>query len=239
MILVPHGGPHSVMPTVYLPSYAFLVASYNCAILHVNYRGSTGFGAANLRSLPGKCGRQDVDDMMNALDNVLSELNGTINPDKIAVVGGSHGGFLGGHLVGQYPNRFKAAALRNPVFNIPAMVTATDIPDWCFIEGCGVGSYNFEKGQVPTREQMIQMYDSSPVRYAENIITPTLIALGMCDRRVPKSQGLELYHYLKGKNTKTDLIAYPKDVHAIDKPLSEADHWLSIADWVHSHLLEG
>jgi len=68
----------------------------------------------------------------------------------MAVVGGSHGGFLGGHLIGQYPNRFAAAVLRNPVLNLTSSTSfllwwneayrpctvksATDIPDWCDIE---------------------------------------------------------------------------------------------------------
>jgi hypothetical protein len=43
-VVVPHGGPHSVMPTSFLHSYAYLCVSYNLALLHVNFRGSTGFG---------------------------------------------------------------------------------------------------------------------------------------------------------------------------------------------------
>lgn len=49
------------------------------------------------------------------------------------------GGFLAGHCVGQYPDVFKVAATRNPVMNIASMVTATDIPDWCYIEALGIG----------------------------------------------------------------------------------------------------
>lgn len=44
---------------------------------------------------------------------------------------------LPGHLVGQYPDRFKCAGLRNPVLNIALMAGVTDIPDWCFIEAYG------------------------------------------------------------------------------------------------------
>lgn len=44
VVLVPHGGPHSVTPHSFLPAYATLSLTLGCAIVHVNYRGSTGFG---------------------------------------------------------------------------------------------------------------------------------------------------------------------------------------------------
>ena len=49
------------------------------------------------------------------------------------------GGFLAGHLIGQHPDLFKVAAMRNPCTNVASMVTATDIPDWCYIETLGTG----------------------------------------------------------------------------------------------------
>ncbi len=62
---------------------------------------------------------------------------GWVDESRVAVVGGSHGGFLAGHLVGQHPTRFRAAALRNPVLDISLMVHVSDIPDWTFIETWG------------------------------------------------------------------------------------------------------
>ena len=62
---------------------------------------------------------------------------GVADANKIVVVGGSHGGFLGAHLVGQRPEMFKAAVLRNPVTDVASMVSLTDIPDWCFVETLG------------------------------------------------------------------------------------------------------
>lgn len=52
-------------------------------------------------------------------------------------MGGSHGGFLAGNLVGQYPSRFKCALLRNPVMDISLMIHVSDIPDWTYVEAFG------------------------------------------------------------------------------------------------------
>lgn len=54
------------MPTSFLHSYAFLAVSHGLALLHVNFRGSTGFGADALASLPGRIGTQDVSDVLQA-----------------------------------------------------------------------------------------------------------------------------------------------------------------------------
>lgn len=64
-------------------------------------------------------------------------LAGLVDKDSVAVIGGSHGGFLTGNLVGQHPDRFRCGVLRNPVMDISLMVNVSDIPDWCFVEATG------------------------------------------------------------------------------------------------------
>jgi acylaminoacyl-peptidase len=140
LIVVPHGGPHTCMPTSYERaglSYGFLCKQGGYAVLHVNFRGSTGFGQAALESLAGNAGSLDVEDVVSATRAVID--TGLVDANRVGVCGGSHGGFLAGHLVGQHPDLFKVAAMRNPCTNIASMATATDIPDWCYIETLGAG----------------------------------------------------------------------------------------------------
>ncbi len=232
ILLVPHGGPHSAIPTTFIPSYTFYASYLNAAVLHCNYRGSIGFGQESIDSLPGNIGRNDVDDCMEILKWAQKKLK----IQKVAVVGGSHGGFLTGHLIGQYPDTFFAAAMRNPVTNIPGMVTVTDIPDWCFIEALGLNSYDFESFRIPKPSELIKMHECSPVSYIDKVKTPTLLCLGMKDRRVPPSQGLEYYHLLKTRGVDVEMVNFPEDVHAIDKPHTEAQQHLSIANFIKKRL---
>jgi acylaminoacyl-peptidase len=91
-IVVPHGGPHTCMPTSFERaglSYGFLCKQGGYAILHVNFRGSTGFGQSALQSLAGKAGSLDVLDVVAATHAAIKM--GRIDPDRVGVCGGSHG----------------------------------------------------------------------------------------------------------------------------------------------------
>jgi len=234
LILLLHGGPHSVSTTAYDPRVAFLTRETHCAVLLVNYRGSLGFGSQELRSLPGKVGEQDVQDCVAALR--VAQEAGEFDLARVAVVGGSHGGFLALHLLGQHPELFKAGAVRNPVTNIAAMATTTDIPDWTYVEALGLGAYDFGAARPPDAEQLAAMWRRSPCSHVDRISAPTLIALGMSDRRVPPSQGMEMYYALRSRRVPTRVLCYEGEGHALDGPASDVDHWVTVAAWLNEHL---
>ena len=84
-------------------------------------------------SLPPALGKLDVEATLATPHflNTISLAGRTVGSRLFA--GGSHGGFIGTHLSGQYPDEFDAVLLRNPVTDLPSMLFATDIPDWCVI----------------------------------------------------------------------------------------------------------
>lgn len=255
LILVPHGGPHSCMSTTFVASYAYLAITLKVAVLHVNYRGSTGFGQRSIESLTGSIGTNDVKDMMTAMTaaHALTKGEGSGRPllsrAQIGVVGGSHGGFLGAHLAAQFPDTFRAIALRNPVTDIAAMMGISDIADWCYVEALGAQRVVDENidyySPAPSPEYRLRMWEVSPVAH-RSVVTPggykaaTLICLGMKDRRVPASQGLAYYQLLRryhnAQGVPLQLLCFPEDVHAIDLPATEAEHWVAIAQWMHQHM---
>mgnify|MGYP003916990703 FL=1 len=80
------------------------------------------------------------------------------------------------------------------------------------------------------------MWDKSPIAHLENVKAPTLIALGMKDRRVPPSQGIEYYHALRAKKLPTKLLVYDDCDHAIDLVANEADFWINTKRWFDQYL---
>ncbi|XP_024366929.1 acylamino-acid-releasing enzyme 1 isoform X1 [Physcomitrium patens] len=228
LVVVLHGGPHSVSQTSFSRNAAFLsMLGFN--LLHVNYRGSLGFGEEALQSLLGNVGRQDVDDVLAALDLVIG--NGMADPARVAVLGGSHGGFLATHLIGQAPDRFATGIARNPVCNVSSMVGITDIPDWCYVEAFGKdGLSNYS--EAPSVKDLSVLYQISPIAHISNVKVPTLFLLGAQDRRVPVSNGFQYVQALRARGQEVKVIVFPEDVHAIDRPQSDFESFLNIGVWL-------
>ncbi|KAG9308650.1 Alpha/Beta hydrolase protein [Chiua virens] len=162
--------------------------------------GSMGFGEKYIQELLGKCGTLDVADCVATVDELIRL--GQSEPGKQVVQGGSHGGFLAAHLIGQHPDVFSAAVLRNPVISAGELC-ASDINDWAFREfGLPIASPN--------------LYAASPIAHVDRVKAPVLLLLGEDDLRVPPTQGRGYYHVLKGRGRVVEMLVFPKETHPID-----------------------
>ncbi|XP_051526113.1 acylamino-acid-releasing enzyme isoform X2 [Myxocyprinus asiaticus] len=266
LIVMPHGGPHSVLVSEWLLSTAVL-CKMGFSVLLVNYRGSIGFGQDSIHSLPGNIGTQDVKDVQFAVESVLSQ--GGFDEQKIAVIGGSHGGFLACHLIGQYPDFYKACVTRNPVTNLASMIGSTDIPDWCMVEA----GYDYNTNIHLEAAFLEQMLAKSPINHVskdsfmpmrsiatknnngfffavlpirpaplsllftvEQVKTPVLMMLGEDDKRVPNKQGIEYYRALKALQVPVRLLLYPGNNHSLSKVDAESDGFMNATLWIIQHL---
>jgi acylaminoacyl-peptidase len=239
LIVFVHGGPHASFTDTFSPETAFFMKeTKDYFVLLINYRGSTGLSQQSLNSLPGNIGINDVQDVYRATMQVLNEKSNVLDINKVGIMGGSHGGFLTAHAIGQYPTLFKAAVMRNPVTDLSTMVSTTDIMDWCKVETFGAGKISpIDYLLPPTMEELVKLRQQSPIAHVDKVTASTLLLLGMVDRRVPPSQGLSYGKALKALNrAQVQIFRFAEDHHALDKPQTTAIWIEETVKWFKSKL---
>ncbi|MBC2779048.1 alpha/beta hydrolase family protein [Parasphingopyxis marina] len=199
LILEIHGGPFAAYgPHFSTDNQLYAAAGY--AVLSVNPRGSTSYGAefANLihHAYPG----HDYDDLMSAVDAAIAQ--GYADPDQLFVTGGSGGGVLTSWIVGN-TNRFRAAATQKPVINWTTQALVSDIPVF-------VAQYWF--GALPWEDQQ-SYWARSPLSLVGNVETPTLVVVGSEDERTPVSEAEQYYMALRMEGVPTTLVRVPGASH--------------------------
>eukprot|EP01083_Nonionella_stella_P038349 104341_1 len=232
LVLHPHGGPHSNYDSRFGHRDMLLLTCLGYAVLHINYRGSTGFGQDMLEAVLGT--GQDAEDCMDAMHHVDSISPAVVEHGdraRRAVVGCSHGGYLTCMLIGRWPEAFHCAVAHNPVTNIAAMSTMTDITDWCYIEsGLPFPSTNVT---LPTADGLTRMLANSPVTHAARVRTPLLMLLGGKDVRVPPAQNMEYMRILKQRGVESKTLFYPTGTHGLRDTVSmDGDVSVNRALWI-------
>jgi dipeptidyl aminopeptidase/acylaminoacyl peptidase len=220
LMLSIHGGPHSMYNVGFNFSYQEHAAN-GFVTLYTNPRGSTGYGSkfgnAIKNAYPGK----DYDDLMKGVDEVIAK--GYIDAENMFVYGCSGGGVLTAWIVG-HTTRFAAASSNCPVINWISFVGTTD----------GAGWYrNFEK--MPW-EDPSEHLRRSPLMYAGNVKTPTMLMTGVNDLRTPISQTEEFYEALKVQKVPTAMVRFNDEWHGTSsKPSNFLRTQIYLREWFAKH----
>ena len=205
LVVIPHGGPHAVQTNAFVAGEARVFADRGWVVFRPNFRGSGGYGERFLRANLGGWGLGDYQDVMTGVDMLIDK--GLVDGDKMAMVGASYGGYMTSWTISQ-TTRFKAAVAGAAITDVPSFIRTTDVPD------------RFEDylGKDPRRWDR-----SSPMHYASNMVTPTLIWHGDGDIRVPLMQGRALYTALLANGTPTEFVIYHGEAHGVSKPKHARD----------------
>ncbi|MFN5342082.1 MAG: S9 family peptidase [Roseiflexaceae bacterium] len=195
-----HGGPHAAQGYVFFFDVLALTSA-GYAVLMVNYRGSTGYGDAFITAINADWGNLDYQDLLAGVDYAVAL--GYADPQRLACGGLSAGGYQTCWLV-THDQRFKAAVAENPVTNLHSFYGTSDIGPTFAVREMGGTPY-----QVPDTYRRC-----SPISYAPDCRTPTLLIVGEEDRRCPAEQAEQFYAVLKTTGCPTEMLRLPGCAHA-------------------------
>ena len=209
LVVNPHGGPRA-RDEMRFDLYTQVLAARGFSVLQVNYRGSTGRGRAFVRSLDEDWGGAEQGDVAAAAEHVLGEYD-WLDGDRVAVFGGSYGGYSAYWQLVQYPDLYDAGV---------AWIGLTDLADQFENTMPHYRTELMEK-YLGTPEERPDLYEErSPVTHADNLAAPLLMVHGVNDRRVPVSQArifrerLEELGYREGEDGDFEYRELGEEGHA-------------------------
>ena len=215
MLMWIHGGPWSMYSVRFNWSFQNFAAE-GYALLYCNPRGSTGYGQDFVNGIQYSYPGKDYDDLMAGVDEALKR--DWIDQDNLFVTGGSGGGVLTAWIVG-HTDRFRAAVSMRPVINWHSFVGTTDGSSWY---------YQFRR--FPW-EDPLEYSVRSPLRYVDNVTTPTMVMTGEADLRTPMTQSEEYYRALKMLTKETLLVRMPDEYHGWRRPSHRLAQQLYLQAW--------
>ncbi len=225
MIVYCQGGPQSTISQYF--SYRwnlFLFASQGYIVVAPNRRGVPGFGQEWVDAISKDWSGKPIDDILAATDSI-SKLP-FVDPNRIAAVGASAGGYAVFWLAGNHQKRFSAFVSHCGVFNLESKYGSTDelwFPNWEF-------------GGPYWDTQFKSIYEKqSPHKFSQNWDTPILISAGEKDFRVPYTQSLEAFTVAQLKNIPSKLIIFPTMGHWITKPQEQILWYYEVFEFLDKH----
>jgi dipeptidyl aminopeptidase/acylaminoacyl peptidase len=210
LVLDVHGGPWARDSYGFNPEHQWL-ANRGYAVLSVNYRGSTGFGKGFINAGDHEWAGKMHNDLLDAVDWAVREQITT--PDKVAIYGGSYGGYA--TLVGLTftPGRFACGVDIVGPSSLATLIGSVP-PYWkAFYEDMArrIGDPRTEEGRKLLEER-------SPLSLVDRISKPLLIAQGANDPRVKQAESDQIVAAMKKKQLPVTYVLYPDEGHGFARP---------------------
>ena len=226
LVLVIHGGPQA-SSTLGFNALTQLLAARGYVVFSPNYRGSDNLGNAYQRAIFNDAGDGPGRDVMSGIQAL--ERKGFVDETRIAVSGWSYGGYMTSWMIGHY-HIWKAAVSGAAVNDL--------VHEYALSDGNVTERYIF--GGPPWSEKFRKAYqDQSPITFADQITTPTLILSDTGDARVPITESYLMYHALKDRGVPVQFIAYPVAGHSPRDPVRMPDAYRRWVDWIDRYLKNG
>ncbi|MFE2375837.1 S9 family peptidase [Streptomyces sp. NPDC059398] len=235
LVLLVHGGPWTRDSWGYHPVVQ-LFANRGCAVLQVNFRGSTGYGKAFTRAGIGEFAGRMHDDLIDGVR--WADDRGYADPDRVAIMGGSYGGYASLVGVTFTPDVFAAAAVD------VVGVGVTDLahflrsqPD--FVKPMVAHNWFTYVGDPADPEQEADMLARSPISRVDRIRTPLMVVHGAHDARVVRAESDRFVEALRARDIPVDYTVMEDEGHAIENPENVIALYTAVERFLAGHLKFG
>jgi dipeptidyl aminopeptidase/acylaminoacyl peptidase len=225
-VLLVHGGPWARDGWGYNPMVQHL-ANRGYAVLQVNYRGSTGYGKSFLnagnREWAGKM-HQDLIDGVEWLTK-----SGVADPKKVAIMGGSYGGYA--TLVGLTftPEVFACGVDIVGPSSIPTLIKSIP-PYWKPMRGL----FDKRVGNIDTEPKFLE--ERSPLSRVNYIVKPLLIGQGANDPRVKQAESDQIVDAMRKNGKEVKYVVYPDEGHGFARPENRLHFYAIGEEFLAKHL---
>ncbi|ORA04977.1 S9 family peptidase [Mycolicibacterium bacteremicum] len=229
MVLLVHGGPWARDVWSYQPDVQ-LLANRGYAVLQVNFRGSTGYGKSFTQAAIGEFAGKMHDDLIDAVDWAVKQ--GYADRDRVAIFGGSYGGYASLVGVTFTPDVFAAAidyvgisSLLNFMKTLPNVGRRFLATNWHLYVG---------NPADPAAEA--DMLARSPITRVDQIRTPLLVVQGANDSRVVQAESDNMVAALRERGVEVEYMVKEDEGHGFVNPDNNIDMYHAVERFLAEHL---
>lgn len=223
VILSVHGGPEAQEKPLFNPLYQYFV-SRGYAVLAPNIRGSAGYGKTYLSLDNGPKRWDALKDLNAAIDWVGAQPG--LDATRVAIFGGSYGGFAVLAMLAHYPTRFAAGI---DLFGVTDFKT--------FLKNTSSYRRANRAAEYGDPERDSEYMDSiSPALHASNIKAPLFVLQGSNDPRVPESESAQIVAKVKAAGGTVEYLLFPDEGHGFAKLPNRIKAYESVVDFLDKHM---
>jgi dipeptidyl aminopeptidase/acylaminoacyl peptidase len=227
LVVMPHGGPTSRDTQVFSPlEHMFVNAGY--AVLQVNFRGSSGFGANYEAQGYGQWGQLMQQDVLDGVN--WAQEQGLASTDDSCVVGWSYGGYVSLYAATKTPNKFNCYVSVAGVSDINTILNDTRASETAeMVDNIMVGDRDSEAGKK-------QLASLSPINHIGTLKQPTLLVHGTGDVVVPDDQSQAFYDAAAQYNLPVELLLLEDGTHSLDSNPNRTQAFERIVGFVRDNI---
>ncbi len=228
LVVLPHGGPWARDHWGY-DSIAQFLANRGYAVLQPNFRGSTGFGKKFLNAGNGEWGQKMQDDITWGVKHLVAR--GTVNAKRVAIAGGSYGGYATLAGVAFTPDVYAAGV---PIVAPSNLITLLESipPYWEAVRKV----FSYRMADMETPEGRKQLERQSPVNSADRIKVPLLVVQGANDPRVKKHESDQIVVAVRDRGLPVEYLVAPDEGHGFARPINNLAMMAAMEKFLARHI---